>query len=69
MSERDLSVSYPTDRSLQHCEWFLRCEVADVLSVSYPTDRSLQPMSAFEDLLASVIDFQYPTLRIVLCNS
>jgi len=37
------------------------------LSVSYPTDRSLQRRFA-EDHGRRRVIFQYPTLRIVLCN-
>jgi len=66
-ADQYLSVSYPTDRSLQRLSRIQECALSYNLSVSYPTDRSLQRDMGGGACLIPV-NFQYPTLRIVLCN-
>ncbi len=67
LPDRTLSVSYPTDRSLQPRRPTAQPGRCRCLSVSYPTDRSLQRDMGGGACLIPV-NFQYPTLRIVLCN-
>jgi len=68
LPDRTLSVSYPTDRSLQPRRPTAQPGRCRCLSVSYPTDRSLQ-RDGCAWRVSCAFSFQYPTLRIVLRNN
>ncbi len=69
LGEYDVSVPYPSGRSLQHNP---RCSIGSStshVSVPYPSGRSLQLARLWPGTFAPRARFQYPIHRVVLCNS